>query len=295
MKTTFTKLKMIAIVIAFGTFIASCNNDDDPGPLPAALSIDSGGVLVDQNNQTIYIFTKDVDGKNNCEGGCAAKWPIYFAENPTLGTGLEAVDFGTITLGDGSKQMTFHGWPLYYFSPNADGVLEPQGAFSGEGVGGIWFVAKEYDIMLADTQLVGHDGNNYTSDYQTGDGMTQLFVDKEGNSVYIFSKDFKDTNNFTNPDFSNDSAWPIFYREMKDVPSTSALTDFGEIDVHGEMQSTYKGWPLYYFGQDENRGDTKGISFPVAGIWPIANLATIIAMDPPAIITNGTLSDTNDF
>ena len=55
--------------------------------------------------------------------------------------------------------------------------------------------------------------------------------------------------------------------------------DFGMINVHGQDQLTYKGWPLYYFGQDSERGDNKGVSVPSPGVWPIINNATA---DAPA-------------
>ncbi len=57
----------------------------------------------------------------------------------------------------------------------------------------------------------------------------------------------------------------------------SQKNDFGKIDVYGRTQLTYKGWPLYYFGQDSVRGDNKGISFPAPGVWPIANENTPVA------------------
>src|SRR5690606_3123662 len=56
----------------------------------------------------------------------------------------------------------------------------------------------------------------------------------------------------------------------------SALSgdDFGSISVFGRQQLTFRGWPLYYFGQDLARGDNFGVGFPSAGIWPIANTDT---------------------
>ena len=59
--------------------------------------------------------------------------------------------------------------------------------------------------------------------------------------------------------------------------SKRSICDLRGIDVYGKTQLTYKGWPLYYFGQDANRGDNKGISFPAPGVWPIANTETTIA------------------
>ena len=61
------------------------------------------------------------------------------------------------------------------------------------------------------------------------------------------------------------------------MPSILNIDGFGVIDVFGESQLTYKGWPLYTFAGDENRGDNFGVGFPVAGVWPILNTDTEIA------------------
>ncbi|MEO1013153.1 MAG: hypothetical protein AAFX53_17800, partial [Bacteroidota bacterium] len=47
--------------------------------------------------------------------------------------------------------------------------------------------------------------------------------------------------------------------------------DFGSIDVFGRSQLTFKGWPVYKFGQDAQRGDNFGVGFPRPGVWPIIN------------------------
>jgi len=117
--------------------------------------------------------------------------------------------------------------------------------------------------MYAQAQLIGHDGKNYTEDYTEGDGATAYIVDIDGNTLYTFINDTKDTNNFTNADFSNNGVWPIAEITLDKIPSILANSDFGTIDVFGRTQLTYKGWPLYYFGQDAARGDNKGISFPL--------------------------------
>ncbi len=75
----------------------------------------------------------------------------------------------------------------------------------------------------------------------------------------------------SNPDFSNNGAWPIYDKTEVVVPSTLDRSLFNVIDVFGRKQLTYKGWPLYHFGGDNNtRGNTKGVSVPTPGIWPVA-------------------------
>ena len=132
--------------------------------------------------------------------------------------------------------------------------------------------------MIADAQLIGNNGKNYKSDYTEGDGSTKYFVDGMGRTLYLFVNDAKDTNNFTKEDFSNNGSWPIFYTEITNLPSGMNKEDFGEIMVHGQKQLTFKGWPVYYFGNDTNRGQNKGISVPTPGIWPIMNNTTLPAL-----------------
>ena len=44
-------------------------------------------------------------------------------------------------------------------------------------------------------------------------------------------------------------------------PSTLDSSAFATIDVAGKMQLTYKGWPLYKYGQDAARGEQRS-KFP---------------------------------
>lgn len=277
------KIRTFLIVAALiATFGACKKNDDNPTPpekkptVQLATKAEVGTYLVDTLGNALYYFSNDYNGQTNCSGGCLAVWPPYYAGNidqAALGTGLDIADFGTIDIPGGKKQTTYKTWPLYYYAPASGGtnVRENPGETKGEGVGGIWFVAKPtYTIMLVNAQLVGHDGKNYKSDYTEGDGKTLYFSDGMGRTLYTFVKDSADNNNFTKADFSNNAVWPIYEMDKRVVPSTLDSTLFGSIDVFGKKQLTYKGWPLYYFGQDNmTRGLNKGISFPQPGMWPV--------------------------
>ncbi len=140
-----------------------------------------------------------------------------------------------------------------------------EGAMSG-------FVAKpDYSVMLVNNQLKGNDGVNYKGDYTPGDQVVQYFTDGYGRTLYTWTRDFINTNKFTKSDFSNNPNWPIFEETQMVLPSILDKSLFKVIDVYGRKQMTYKGWPLYYFGGDMmTRGNTKGVSIPMPGIWPVA-------------------------
>ena len=259
---------------------AGCNKSDDNPSDPVvtrvklATSPTLGQYLVDKNGVALYFFSNDYKGRNSCTGGCTGYWPNFYAGKLTqdsLGAGLKLADFDTIMV-SGQVQTRYKGWPLYYYAPAGNGVLEAAGLTSGEAVNGVWFVAKtDYTIMLANGQLVGHDGKNYTSSYVEGIGKTVYFTDAMGLTLYTFVNDSANINKFTKADFSNNAVWPIYDTINVVVPSVLDKTKFSSITIAGHKQMTYNGWPLYYFGQDAKvRGATKGVSFPVPGKWPVA-------------------------
>lgn len=272
----------VAITISF----TGCDDDDKTNGNPGAVTLQTnstlGDILVDGEGKTLYVFTKDVNGQSKCTGGCLANWPAYYAPNLQPGEGIITDDFGTITRDDGSMQTTYKGWPLYYFVNDA-----AAGDVKGEAVNNVWFVAKpNYSLMLASAQLVGNDGKNYTSAYAEGEGETEFLVDASGRTLYRFTKDYHSTNKFTKSDLSNNGAWPVFHTEIDALPSILNDGDFGTIDVFGQSQLTYKGHPLYYFGSDAAAGETKGVSVPTPGVWPIVNTQTETAQGQPTIMTS---------
>jgi predicted lipoprotein with Yx(FWY)xxD motif len=291
MKTINLRMLLTAVTLLF---LAACKDDETITPeVPKEINLASnatlGTILVDGNGSTLYFFAKDTKGTSTCNDGCTNTWPVFYVEGLEVGTGLISSDFGEITRSDGEKQITYKGWPLYYYSPASDGVLESPGETLGDGVNNVWYVAKDdYSLMIADAQLVGHDGLNYTSEYVAGDGSTKYFTDEYGRTLYMFTKDYKDDNNFTAADLSNNSVWPVYHVEMEDLPSYINSTEFGEITLADGItkQTTFRGWPLYYFGQDAMvRGSNKGVSFPSPGVWPILNNETAMALDAPTVIT----------
>ena len=204
-----------------------------------------GFYLVDSKGRTLYFFAKDYNGSSACYGACAEKWPVFYVENPKIGPGLNPKDFGVITRRDGSKQLTYRGWPLYYFA----GDKKP-GDINGDGVKGVWFVAKpDYTVMVA-----------------VKPGLGAYLVDSRGMSLYFFAKDKEGVSNCYGHCAEN---WPPFEPTRLVVPSILNLTDFSFTKrSDGGVQLVYKGYPLYYWVNDEKRGDTTGHG--VKNVWSIA-------------------------
>ena len=275
-------INFLATFALFLVLYTSCKkNSVVKTPPRTDIHLDSNAVvgthIVDKDGRTLYFFSNDVNGGlSNCTGGCLTSFPIFNADSATttFSNGLSAADFKTITLTSGAKQTTYKGWPLYYFAQS--GVPEAAGQTNGEGVGNIWFVAKtNYSIMIANNQLTGADGLNYLSTYSPGDGLTNYFCDGNGNTLYTFAKDSAFINKFTKPDFSNNTAFPIYETDNITVPSTLDKSLFVVTTFNGKNQLTYNGWPLYYYGADSlHKGSTKAVTFPpsqpAGAIWPVA-------------------------
>ena len=101
-----------------------------------------GQVLVDSEGHTLYSFSKDSGETSTCTGACAKAWPPLLDENgePQPSNGTSASRLGTITLPDGSHQVTYAGHPLYSF-----GGDKSPGEANGNGssaFGGTWSALK---------------------------------------------------------------------------------------------------------------------------------------------------------
>ncbi len=280
MKTLSLKLLSFGAIAATAVFQPGCkkNNDTQVYEIKLATSATLGQYLVDKDGYTLYMFANDYNGRASCTGACASLWPYFSVSGLTqdkLGPGLDISDFDTIQV-NGIVQLRYKTWPLYYYAPASgyygDNVREPAGQINGEGFNNVWYLAKpDYSIMLEDGQLKGNDNQDYKGDYTVGTGKTLYFTDGRGNTLYIFTRDSLDVNEFTKSDFSNNPLWPIYESSAIVTPSTLDKTLFGTINVYGKTQMTYKGWPLYYFGADGFiHGNNKGVSVPVPGTWKVA-------------------------
>ncbi len=97
-----------------------------------------GAILAGEDGKTLYVFTKDSGSKSVCNADCAAAWPPFVleADETVKGGGGVTGKFATIARDDGKMQVTYEGAPLYYYGGDT-----AAGQTSGQGVGGVWFVA----------------------------------------------------------------------------------------------------------------------------------------------------------
>ncbi|NUS21872.1 MAG: hypothetical protein HOQ25_19125 [Mesorhizobium sp.] len=94
-----------------------------------------GGVKIytDAKGMTLYTYDKDGKGKSNCDDKCAANWPPLKAAAGAKATG----EWTVIKRTDGTKMWAYDGKPLYRFVKD-----KKAGDMTGDGVAGVWHVAK---------------------------------------------------------------------------------------------------------------------------------------------------------
>ncbi|MDW3845686.1 hypothetical protein NMK34_03605 [Micromonospora sp. BRA006-A] len=71
----------------------------------------------------------------NCAGDCPLTWPpvLVDSQKTTAALGIDSALIGTVTRPDGHRQVTYNGWPLYwYFQDHGTGDAR------GEGLGNNW-------------------------------------------------------------------------------------------------------------------------------------------------------------
>lgn len=97
-----------------------------------------GTILVDSENRWLYLYTNDTqngDSSACTDEECTAEWtPVTTVGDPVAGTGVQESLLGTITRDDGTQQVTYNGWPLYYFTGGGLSDSDQNGAE------GTWFL-----------------------------------------------------------------------------------------------------------------------------------------------------------
>jgi predicted lipoprotein with Yx(FWY)xxD motif len=96
-----------------------------------------GNVLATADGKTLYRYTLEKrGGAVACTGACAKAWPPLLAKagsTPTAGPGVSLSKIRTMKRPDGTRQITYGGFPLYRFAGDKRGTTK------GQGAAGKWF------------------------------------------------------------------------------------------------------------------------------------------------------------
>ncbi len=127
-------------------------------------------LLTDKDQRALYVFDKDTQNVSNCYDttptsgtGCESIWPVFYVSDlGALPAGMNADDFGVIDRdstrakeGEPTKQVTYKGKPLYYFSPDNKEALSTK----GDWVKGVWHL-----VELASEKTPSQPTSPYTAE-----------------------------------------------------------------------------------------------------------------------------------
>jgi predicted lipoprotein with Yx(FWY)xxD motif len=254
-KATFFRAAGLVLASLFVLGPGAASLAAAPGAGPVTLQLvkndQLGSFLVDGAGNTLYMFTKDTKGVTNCYGNCAQAWPplLTDGQQTVAKDGVSAALVGTVSRTDGTTQVTYNGWPLYYYVKDMNA-----GDTTGQAVGKVWWVVSSEGFIIKPAAL------KVAQDPKYG----QFLADDQGNSLYMFTKDTTDQTNC----YGNCAqAWPPLLTAgpvtLGDGLNQSLLGTTKRKD--GTTQVTYKGWPLYYYIKDMKSGDVTGQD--VGKVW----------------------------
>src|SRR5690606_2423575 len=137
-----------------------------PAPADTAVSLDVrqkgdlGTYLTDASGRSLYLFEADtaVAGSqqraSTCYDECAQAWPPLLVESEPVpaNPAVRAQLLGTVERRDGAKQVTYNGWPLYYYARDQN-----PGDTNGEDVEGF---GAEWYLVTPDGNPVRNEGGN---------------------------------------------------------------------------------------------------------------------------------------
>ncbi|WKN43848.1 hypothetical protein [Tunicatimonas pelagia] len=96
--------------------------------------------------------------------------------------------------------------------------------------------------------------------------LGSYLVNQDGRAFYFFSRDVDGTSACEGGCLDT---WPAYYQADFEVGSGLDQSDFGTITrADGEMQTTYKGWPLYYYSGDTGANQINGEG--IGQVWFVA-------------------------
>ena len=141
---------MCSLAAAALVALAASAQSSDPA-LAVRTDPGLGDHVVDGSGMTLYLFTPDAQGASTCVDACAENWPPFLADGDVaVAEGLDAALVGSVERADGTRQVTYGGWPLYAFVNDA-----AAGDTNGQGLNDAWYVVATDGTALGAAAMDG--------------------------------------------------------------------------------------------------------------------------------------------
>lgn len=159
----------LAVVAALGlgaAMAATAAMHRTGGTVRIVASTHFGKVLVSSTGRMLYRYTPDRKGKSVCTGACLKFWPpllVKAGTQPTAGAGASERLLGTIKAANGERQVTYAGFPLYFFAQD-----KKAGQATGEGYGGKWYLVNAKGALVKHATTASPPAPTTTTTTTTG-------------------------------------------------------------------------------------------------------------------------------
>lgn len=139
---------LVAAVAVGAAMAAAGSMHSQSATVRTAKSKSFGMILVSSSGRTLYRFTVDGKGVNRCSSNatCRKFWPALLVKanvEPTVGSGARAALVGTIKAAHGMRQVTYAGFPLYFFAGD-----KAAGQVKGQGFDSKWYVVNTSGALV---------------------------------------------------------------------------------------------------------------------------------------------------
>ena len=152
---------LLVLVAGVGVAMAAtASMSSKNGTVKTAHSSKYGTILVASNGMTLYRYTPDKKNVSVCTGACAGYWPPLLVKGtakPTAGSGASASLLGTTMRTGGAEQVTYAGFPLYYYA----GDKKP-GQANGQGFEKTWYVVSATGALVKHAVKASGSGGTTT-------------------------------------------------------------------------------------------------------------------------------------
>jgi predicted lipoprotein with Yx(FWY)xxD motif len=134
-------VKLLALLVAAAAMFVPAAEADQATLSLKVRKTRYGSILFDGRDRVLYGFTRDRrGGASRCYGACAAAWPVYFSRGKVHAlVGVKQSLIGTVRRPNGRLQVTYNGWPLYFYAHEGPREVKCQNVSE---FGGLWLVVR---------------------------------------------------------------------------------------------------------------------------------------------------------
>ncbi len=255
------------------------------GPLLQVASVGMfHGVLVDSTHHSLYLLTSEKGSHVRCSGACLVHWPPVLVKNSVtsvaVSSGVKGM-VGFVHRTSTEKQVTFNGFPLYWFAGDS-----APGQDHGVGIaafGGTWRLVNASAMTSAQSPAVSMPSPLLSSGSVAG--FPHALVTAAGRTLYLLSNE---KGGHVHCSGSCLTYWPplLVADSLSHVTVASGVRGVvGFVPRAGGMkQVTLNGFPVYTYAGDSASGMANGEGVKgLGGVWYVVNASATTASATPAI------------